>query len=150
MLSKPFFIVINFVNLMCWQVKKINIMKKLMILLVVVFSANAMFAQGCKMDCKDKYVLNNNSIEATLYHDNGVIAQKGSYTLDNKLQGKWISYDAEGKKTAIAEYANGKKVGTWYFFQGEDILKEVTYANNGIAQVKTWQQTDTRVVGNYK
>ena len=99
---------------------------------------------------KNKYVLDgveSNVIEATLYHDNGSIAQTGFYTLDNKLQGEWISYDEKGNKTAIAKYDNGQKVGSWMFFQGESI-KEVTYSNSRVAKVNTWEVTDTRVVSN--
>lgn len=84
-------------------------------------------------------------IEATLYHDNGEIAQTGFYTEQNKLQGEWISYDAEGNTTAVAQYDNGKKVGVWKFYQG-DTMKEVTYTNAKIAKVKTWESKDTRVV----
>ena len=99
---------------------------------------------------KNKYVLDgveSNVIEATLYHHNGSIAQTGFYTLDNKLQGEWISYDEKGNKTAIAKYDNGQKVGSWMFFQGESI-KEVTYSNSRVAKVNTWEVTDTRVVSN--
>ncbi|RFN59513.1 toxin-antitoxin system YwqK family antitoxin [Marixanthomonas ophiurae] len=99
---------------------------------------------------KDKYVLtglDGNVVEATLYHDNGVVAQTGFYTLDNKLQGKWVSYDTNGNKTAIAEYDKGKKVGSWVFFQGETI-KEVTYMNSKIAKVNTFKKDNTQIVSN--
>jgi antitoxin component YwqK of YwqJK toxin-antitoxin module len=121
-------------------------MKKFIALLVIVIAANASFAQECKKTCKkDAYVLNDGLIEATLYHDNGAIAQTGYYTEDNKLQGEWISYDTDGNKTAVAQYNNGKKVGTWYFYQG-DKIQEVTYSNSKIAKVTTWSADDTRVV----
>jgi|GEM_PF-124385 len=124
-------------------------MKNILSLLVVCLLANVAVAQcskTCSKDVKDKYVLADDGlIEATLYHDNGVVAQKGFYTQENKLQGEWISYDTQGNKTAIAQYNNGNKVGTWKFFQG-DIMKEVTYASSKIAKVKTWEANDTRVV----
>lgn len=124
-------------------------MKNMLSLLVVCFLANVAIAQQCtktyKTNAKDKYVLVDDLIEATLYHDNGAIAQTGYYTKDNKLQGEWVSYDANGKKTAVAQYNNGEKVGTWKFYQGET-LKEVTYTNSRIAKVKTWEAKDTRVV----
>lgn len=104
------------------------------------------FSQEVK---KNEYVLNGDLIEATLYHENGVIAQKGFYTLENKLQGAWTSYDAQGNKTAVAHYKNGEKIGSWIFYQG-DILKEVKYDNSRISEIKTYEVKDTRVVGNYK
>jgi len=124
-------------------------MKKIILLLLVAFSANMAFAQNCKKTCdkKNSYVQNGDLIDAKLYHDNGALAQTGSYTLDNELHGEWVSYDAEGNKTAVALYNNGMKVGTWMFFQG-NIQKEVTYKDSQISEVKTWEITDTRVVAN--
>ena len=128
-------------------------MKKIILLLAFVLCANLAFAQNCKAVCKTKvklcepknsYVLNGDLIEATLYHDNGAIAQTGFYTLDNKLQGKWISYNTKGEKTAVANYENGAKVGTWIFYHG-DTMKEVHYESSKIAEVKTWTNTDTKV-----
>lgn len=123
-------------------------MKNILSLLVVCLLANVAVAQcskTCSKDVKDKYVLVDDLIEATLYHENGVVAQKGFYTKENKLQGEWISFDTQGNKTAVAQYNNGNKVGTWKFYQGET-LKEVTYANSKIAKVSTWEAKDTRVV----
>lgn len=123
-------------------------MKNILSLLVVCLVANVAIAQcskTCSKDVKDKYVLVDDLIEATLYHENGALAQTGFYTKDNKLQGEWVSYDANGKKLAVAQYDKGTKVGTWKFYQG-DTMKEVTYANAKIAKVSTWEAKDTRVV----
>jgi len=122
-------------------------MKNIITLLALVAIVGISNAQE---NNRNEYVLDgadSNVIEATLYHDNGTIAQTGFYTLDNKLQGEWISYDTKGNKTAIAKYDNGKKVGSWMFFQGETI-KEVTYSNARIAKVNTWKVTESRVVSN--
>lgn len=124
-------------------------MKKLLLLLALVLFANIGFAQSCKKTCdmKNSYVQNGDLIEATLYHDNGKVAQTGFYTLENKLEGEWISYDAKGNKTAVAYYDSGQKVGKWVFYNGDE-MKEVVYSNSKIAEVKTWKNTETRVVSN--
>ncbi len=124
-------------------------MKKIAIVLVLIFSASMSYGQECSKTCKKKnsYVKNGDLIEAVLYHDNGVVAQTGTYTLDNKLEGEWISYDTAGNKTALANYTNGEKVGTWLFYQGEE-MKEVTYTDSRIAEVKTYAVQGTRVVAN--
>ena len=96
---------------------------------------------------KNQYIASSQTIQATLYHDNGMVAQKGFYTTDNKLDGNWISYDNKGNTTAIATYHKGIKVGSWMFYQG-DSIKQVTYQNSDIAEVKTWSVTDTRIVSN--
>jgi len=119
-------------------------MKKVLILFVVLFSASMVTAQE---RVKDTFKDNGDLIEATLYHDNGVVAQTGFYTKKNKLQGEWTSYNQEGVKTAVANYENGDKVGTWKFYQGA-IVKEVIYSNAKIAKVNTYQVLDTRVVSN--
>ncbi len=84
------------------------------------------FAQ-VKRDLK----LNNdtNLIDVVYYHDNGVVSQTGSYTLDGKLQGEWLSFNAEGKKVVIGNYDNGKKGGKWIHWI-DGVPKEVNYVNN--------------------
>jgi len=119
-------------------------MKNILSLIVIVFLTTVAVAQDVK---KNSYILNGDVIEATLYHDNGAIAQTGFYNQDNKLTGEWVSYDTNGNKTAVANYSNGEKVGTWVFFQG-DIQREVSYDGSRIAKVKTLKVTDTYVVSN--
>jgi antitoxin component YwqK of YwqJK toxin-antitoxin module len=151
MLPKPFLIVTISLTLL-WKKnqKTANIMKKFILLVAVVFATTSIYAQDCKKSCEgkqDKYVLEDGLINATLFHDNGVIAQTGFYTVSNELTGEWISFDAKGVKTAVAQYDAGKKVGTWLFYQGDD-MKEVQYTDTRISEVKTWKITDTRVVSN--
>ncbi|WP_034042729.1 toxin-antitoxin system YwqK family antitoxin [Wocania ichthyoenteri] len=70
-----------------------------------------------------------NLIDVVYYHDNGVVSQTGSYTVDGKLQGEWLSFNTAGKKIVSANYDNGKKVGKWiYLIDGA--LKEVDYTKN--------------------
>lgn len=96
---------------------------------------------------KKQLLLNEQTdlIETVIYHDNGKIAQTGTYNKEGVLHGEWVSYNAQGDKTAVAQYENGNRVGIWLFYQG-DVLKEVTYTNNAISAVNTWAITDTRVV----
>lgn len=117
-------------------------MKNLIVLCAVLFSMGLAIAQENK---QDEFVKEGKLIKATLFHENGMVAQTGFYTLDNKLEGEWISYDALGNKTAVAHYNNGSKVGTWYFYQGNEI-KEVNYSNSKIAKVTSFKVSDTRVV----
>ena len=79
--------------------------------------------------------LNNdtNLIDVTYYHDNGVVSQKGSYTLDGKLHGEWLSFNAQGEKTVSANYDNGKKVGKWIHWI-DGVIKEVNYDNNVVSE----------------
>jgi len=79
-------------------------------------------------------------IKATYFHDNGEIAQTG-YLVSGKLHGQWYMYNVEGKKVATGKYNNGKRTGKWLFWNG-DILKEVDFVDNRIANVKKWNQSE--------
>ncbi len=85
-------------------------------------------------------------IKGTFYYDDGNIRQEGTYK-DGKLHGKWISYDENGEKTAIAQYDNGQKDGVWFFWS-EDKLTEVNYEKNNIASVSSWKNTSSLVSNN--
>lgn len=119
-------------------------MKNICTFLAVVLFSSIAVAQGLN---KSSYLLNGDVIEATLYHNNGAIAQTGYYTQDNKLTGEWVSYDLSGNKTAIAQYNNGEKIGTWVFYEG-NTQREVTYNDSRIAKVTTWKVADTYIVSN--
>jgi len=76
-----------------------------------------------------------NLIEVVYYHDNGAVSQTGTYTTDGKLQGEWLSFNAEGKKVVSANYDNGKKVGKWFYWNDETV-KTVDYNKNKIASIE--------------
>lgn len=111
-------------------------MKKQILFISALMLAMTSFSQQ-ERDLK----LNENTkvIEVVYYHDNGVVSQIGAYTLDGKLQGEWLSYNTEGQKTVTANYDQGKKVGTWFYWN-DDTLKEVDYEKNAIAKVIQWNE----------
>ena len=119
-------------------------MRKLLVVFTISLLAGSAFSQE---KVQDEFVKEGKVITATLYHENGMVAQTGFYTLDNKLEGEWISYDAVGNKTAVAHYNKGNKVGTWYFYQGNEI-KEVNYSNSKVAKVTSFKITDAVVISN--
>ena len=88
-----------------------------------------------------------NLIDVTYYHDNGVVSQTGTYTLDGKLQGNWLSFDAKGNKIVSANYDNGIKVGKWFYWN-DKTLKEVDYSNNVIASVNEWTNKEALALRN--
>ncbi len=113
-------------------------MKKNIVLLFAFLISVVSFAQQ-KRDLK----LNDTKdlIEVTYYHDNGEVSQTGAYTLDGKLQGEWLSFNAQGKKMVSANYDNGVKVGKWFYWN-DKTLKEVDYSNNAIASVVEYEVKD--------
>ncbi|MFB9055271.1 nicotinic acid mononucleotide adenyltransferase [Mariniflexile ostreae] len=108
-------------------------MKKSVLLIFAFLITVVSFGQQQKRDLKLNK--NTNLLDVVYYHDNGVVSQTGSYTLDGKLQGKWLSFNTEGKKNVSANYDNGKKVGKWFYWENKT-LKEVDYNANVIAGLK--------------
>lgn len=102
---------------------------------IVLFFAFLMTVVSFAQQKRDlKLNKETNSIEVVYYHDNGAVSQTGTYTADGKLQGEWLSFSAEGKKTVSGNYDNGKKVGKWFYYTNETV-KQVDYNNNVIAHL---------------
>ncbi|PHQ30908.1 MAG: nicotinic acid mononucleotide adenyltransferase [Leeuwenhoekiella sp.] len=118
-------------------------MKKLLVIVALVGAVSFVSAQ----EKKNTYVKEGNLIKATLFYDNGQVSQEGYYTADGKLHGEWVSYDTDGKKTAVANYNEGKKTGKWFFWE-DDTLREVDYSQSRITSVNTWKIEGERVVSN--
>ena len=108
-------------------------MKKIVVFLMV-FALSFAFAQGEK---KPVMVKKGNLTEVTYFHDNGVVEQQGTFNALGKLHGTWTSFDADGKKIAVGNYDNGKKVGKWFFWT-DDMLREVDFLDSKIINVNEW------------
>lgn len=119
-------------------------MKKILLLLVVLFVSATSFAQA-----KPEMELNSktNLIEATYFHVNGEISQKGTFNIEKQLHGEWLSYNVKGETITVGSYENGVKTGTWLFW-ANDILKEVEYNENIIAAVNETKNTEGIVSSN--
>ncbi|MGJ8591761.1 MAG: toxin-antitoxin system YwqK family antitoxin [Aquaticitalea sp.] len=116
---------------------------KNIVLLVALLLTSYGFAQDKKVTTEKQGDL----IKATYFYDNGSIEQVGTLNQDGKLHGEWVSYDLNGKKLALGNYDNGKKVGKWFFWQ-TDSLKEVDYSNNVIASVNEWSNKTSVAIRN--
>ena len=105
-------------------------MKKIFTLAVILLFSISSFAQK-----EPKLVLNEetNLIEATYYHDNGIISQTGSFNKEGKLEGEWLSFDEKGEKLVLAYYDNGNKVGKWIHWV--DGVKKVVHYDNNVASL---------------
>jgi len=112
-------------------------MKKNIIGLFVMLMAICTYGQ------KDKDLTLNEEtglIEAVYYHDNGAISQEGTFNLDRKLHGEWISYSEEGVKIAQGSYEKGIRTGTWFFWS-DNSMKKVEYNNNAVASINGVKST---------
>lgn len=120
-------------------------MKKVAVVFALIFGFITTQAQ--EKNDKNTYVQNGELIEATLHFDSGEVSQTGFYTKEGKVTGQWVSYNREGEKTAKAQYDNGNKVGTWFFWSS-DKLTEVDYQDSRVASVNTWSNKDANVASN--
>ena len=102
---------------------------------VLLFTASFAFAQD---QLKPKVEKMGDLTAVTYYHDNGAIAQYGTFNQQGKLQGVWTSFDAEGNKTMVGNYDNNKKVGKWLLWS-DNTLREVEYVDSRVASVSEWQ-----------
>jgi antitoxin component YwqK of YwqJK toxin-antitoxin module len=96
---------------------------------------------GMTLSAQEKepsFELEGNKVKVTYFHENGVVAQTGSY-LNGKLDGEWTMFDANGNKIVTGEYTMGKKTGKWFFWEASN-LKEVDFENSKIVSVTTWNQ----------
>lgn len=115
-----------------------NDMKKTIVILAILFISTASFAQT-----KPEMKLNKETdlIEATYFHANGEVSQQGTFNLEKKLHGEWMSFNEKGETISVGSYNNGVKTGKWLFW-ANDILKEVEYSNNAIAAVNETKNTE--------
>jgi antitoxin component YwqK of YwqJK toxin-antitoxin module len=108
-------------------------MKKIVTLLLV-FCVGFTYAQDKKNPKVEK---KGDLTFVTYYHENGKIEQTGLFNEEGKLHGEWTSYDLEGNKVTVGTYDTGRKVGKWFFWEG-DSLKEVDYIDSKIVSVNKW------------
>jgi antitoxin component YwqK of YwqJK toxin-antitoxin module len=109
---------------------------KILLLLFAFLVVSIVSANGIEPNFKKQGKL----IKGTFFYQDGTISQEGTYK-DGKLHGQWISYDQNGKKTALANYTDGKKTGKWFFWSPKG-LTEVDYANNKIVKVANYNQKE--------
>lgn len=114
---------------------KLKTMKKILAL-ILTLSMSFAFAQ--KDGKKVEITKNGDLTSATYFYADGSVEQQGTFNKEGQLHGVWISYDRVGNKTAIANYANNKKVGKWLFWTNNK-LREVEYVDSRIASVNEWE-----------
>ncbi|WP_178987207.1 toxin-antitoxin system YwqK family antitoxin [Winogradskyella schleiferi] len=118
-------------------------MKKIAIILVML-CVGFTYAQD---NIQPKLEKKGDVTMATYFHDNGEVAQTGTFNAEGKLQGEWTSFDAEGNKVALGTYDAGKKVGKWFFWE-DNSLKEVDYVDSKIVTVNKWDNKTTVAISN--
>jgi antitoxin component YwqK of YwqJK toxin-antitoxin module len=124
-------------------------MKKFFTTVLVIFA----FVLNAQNTCADKTIQSpiyekvDDLVKVTHFYETGEIKEQGFYDSDNKLTGKWLQFDKQGKKTTVAHYYKGAKVGKWFVWKGDKLL-ELDYEASRIANVNEWQGSETVIADN--
>jgi len=107
-------------------------MKKMFILISLIFFSSAVFSQTNERRKIEKV---GDLFEVTIYNKDGKIIQHGFLSKDEKLHASWESFYEDGTRKCIATYSHGAKVGTWFYYDKGKKTK-VIYENNKIVHVE--------------
>lgn len=94
-------------------------------------------------DLKPLYEKAGDLVKVTNFYEDGSVKEQGFYK-NKVITGTWVTFDQKGNKTAIAKYDNGKKIGKWFIWSNDGLLREINYENNTIASVQSWRE-DTKM-----
>ena len=106
-------------------------MKKIFVI-AIMLCVSITFAQEEK---NIKIVDKGDLTEVAYYYDNGILQQEGTFNKDGELHGVWTSYNVKGEKVAVGTYFNGEKVGKWFFWANNEVIREVDYDQSRIVMV---------------
>ena len=67
------------------------------------------------------------------------------YLKNNKLHGRWESYDIDGNLAVIGEFIKGKKTGKWFFWVNKNFT-EVNFQNNKVISHFKWENQNVVAV----
>ena len=88
------------------------------------------------------YEIEDGLVKVTSFYESGEIREQGFYDAEKKLTGEWVQFDKTGKKTMVANYYKGAKVGKWLVWQGDKLL-QLDYEQSWIANVSEWKDNST-------
>ena len=108
----------------------------------------SLFAQQKKeYDIENIYLRELDKVYTKKFSDevvNGNIYQIGSLK-NNKLHGRWESYDVNGNLSVVGEFLRGKKQGKWFFWTKDKFI-EVNFKNNKIQNHFEWDKAENSIV----
>jgi uncharacterized protein YxeA len=124
-------------------------MKKILTIVLILFAfvLNAQNMRVVNNTMNPSYEKVGDLVRVTTFYETGEIKEQGFYDADKKLTGKWLQFDKDGKKTTVAHYYKGAKVGKWFVWKGDKLL-ELDYEASRIASVNEWKGGETVIADN--
>lgn len=118
-------------------------MKKLVLAVVFAFIGLGLNAQDSKVVKEEFYAngnlkaqfteVNDDLIQATYFFEDGTVNETGFFK-NEKLTGKWKTYNSDSELLAIGFFTDNRKSGTWSFYKDGEVYQEINYSGNAIAK----------------
>lgn len=124
-------------------------MKNLILTFVVCFLSWGAFATpGGATTLKSVTDMGKGLQKVTWYYENGVVAEEGFY-LNGKKHGTWTSFDENGKKAVVANWASDKKDGNFYIMHSNGKVKyHIVYSNSKKVVASEWDENGVLITEN--
>lgn len=112
-------------------------MKTLIYTVFALFISLGVSAQ-CVTESNDKYSKDGELVKVERFDNAGNLVEVGTYSKDGALEGKWMSYRADGSVKSIAYYSAGEKVGNWtHYDEFKNQIHQVSYEDGVIASAES-------------
>ncbi|MGB0391735.1 MAG: toxin-antitoxin system YwqK family antitoxin [Salibacteraceae bacterium] len=118
-------------------------MKNIFFALLMVFIGIDSIGQEAKVlkenfystgELKSKFIeINRSLVQVTYYFQSGVISETGFY-VNEKLTGKWKTYNIDSELISIGYFEDNQKSGIWSFFKDGDLVNEISYESHQFAE----------------
>lgn len=115
---------------------------KTIIYTICAFLFSMSLTAQCLTENTEKYSLDGDIVKVERFDAKGNLIEKGQYTKDGTLTGKWINYRTDGSTISVAYYEAGEKVGNWTHYDSfQNLTHQVSYENGMIADVESTETT---------
>lgn len=105
--------------------------------LFTLFISFGLSAQ-CISDTNKKYTVDGEHIKMERFDKDGNLVEVGSFLKNGQIDGKWISYNADGSLKSIAYFTAGERTGNWtHYDQFSNQIHQVSYEDGLIASTES-------------
>lgn len=105
--------------------------------LFTLFISFGLSAQ-CISDSNKKYTVDGEHIKMERFDKDGNLVEVGSFLKNGLIDGKWMSYNADGSLKSIAYFTAGERTGNWtHYDQFSNQIHQVSYEDGLIASTES-------------
>jgi len=124
-------------------------MKNVTLTFIVCFLGWGAFAMpGGATTLKNVTDLGKGLQKVTWQNENGAVVEEGFY-LNGKKHGTWTSFDENGNKSVVANWASDKKDGSFYIMHSNGKVKyQIVYSDNKKVMANEWDENGVLITTN--